>query len=802
MSYKKLKLLLIFILITAGTFFLWGCSQESGKEGVKGQAEIVQVEKAYDLLENLRAAEVVTKSVDFASDKKIFFTINDEKRLVLAQHPTSEIVFKDLYIDQKAKLEFEFGINQAAWDKPGDGVLFEIQIVEEKSQAKLIFAKYIDPKNNTKDRGWFNQSVDLSNFSEKKVSFVFKTTGGPKNDISFDWSGWSSARITWNTETALADYPINLESTKYDLLTEFPRAELGESKNGKARIKKSKIKVNSDYRINGEEREVILAYPLSEFSYALKIPDEASLEVGIGVAAESIGKDVKFEVYVNQDIVFSKHIWGGKDDSSWFDNKINLSRYSGKKVNLRFKTSNYESEAVTNPIMAGWSILRITGVIPVKRSLSSKDRPNIILIVIDTQRADHLTCYGYNRDTSPTLAEIAKNGVLFENAISPSSWTWPATASILTGLYPYTHGIINDESSYLVNSIKTLPELLQENHFTTIGITGNPLVSKDKNFDQGFETFWEMPWTRAEHFNHRFLKWLEGNKNLQFFAYLHYMDPHDPYGAPGDFYDMFDPDYEGTYDFGKRKGVSSAVNPLWEAINYKGEHLDYTERDIEHLAALYDGEIRYWDSQFAHLLDELRRQNVLHKTIIVITSDHGEEFLEHGKLKHGVHLYDETIKVPLIIWAPNMISPQKIKDQVETIDIYATLCKMVGLEIPNEIQGVSLVPWTESSFPDPYAYSQTEHAFIFGARGATKNSIRTLEWKLISTPISNEYELYSLINDKEEKINQFGNHSIGNELKAKLEEWVKTTKNNHQLGVRKGIDEETMKKLKSLGYIR
>ena len=452
--------------------------------------------------------------------------------------------------------------------------------------------------------------------------------------------------------------------------------------------------------------------------------------------------------------------------------------------------------------MAGWSILEVTAISSVARSLSSQDHPNVILIVIDTQRADHLSCYGYKRNTSPTLAKFAEKGILFENAISQSSWTWPATASILTGLYPYTHGIINDESSFMVNSIVTLAEILQENHLTTFAISGNPLISKDKNFDQGFETFVEMPWTRAEHLNHRFEKWLDRNNKLQFFAYLHYMDPHDPYHAPGDFYDMFDPDYRGKYNFDKGNDVSSAVNPLWKAINYGQGDAEYTERDIEHLAALYDGEIRYSDSQFALLLDALKKQNVLDKTIIIITSDHGEEFLEHGKLKHGIHLYDETIKVPLIIWGPEMTEAKRIKEQVETLDIYATLCTMLGIDIPEHIQGESLLPGNDAKSGSSYAYSQTEHAFIFGKGAATKNSVRTIDWKLIHTPSKNEYELYALRKDRGEKDNLFGNHSMGKELKHKLEEWLKKKKTSDLTGVRKGIDEETMKKLRSLGYIR
>ena len=552
----------------------------------------------------------------------------------------------------------------------------------------------------------------------------------------------------------------------------------------------------------GEEREVILANPPSEFGYHLTIPYNAFLEFGIGVVANSEFNGITFEVYVNSDNIYSKRVINS-EYIQWNDERVSLTKYGGKKVNLRFKTvAGSQNQNSKDPTEAGWSNLRITEVIPIDRSLSSKDKPNVILVVIDTQRADHLSCYGYNRDTSPTLNKIAQEGLLFETAISQSSWTWPATATILTGLYPYTHGVTSDERSFLDDSIITLSELLQENHFTTVGISANFLISKGKNFNQGFETFIEMPWisskaSKAEDINHKFYEWLETNKNFQFFAYLHYMDPHDRYSAPGKYQNMFASDYEGENDF----IINGNVHPLWEAINFNKKEVEYTEADIEHLMALYDGEIRYWDSQFSALLERLKKLNVLTKTIIIVTSDHGEEFLEHGKLRHGLQLYDESIRVPLIIWNPEFIKRGRIEEQVETVDIYPTICKILGIEIPGEIQGKSLFPVTELKSLSPYAYSQTEHAFIFGKGRVMKNSIRTTKWKLIFTPFENKYELYSILDDENEKTDLFANHPIGVKLKDKLEQWVeKTTKLNS--GKRQGIDRATLEKLRSLGYIK
>ena len=660
MSIKKARFILPIALTVGVSFFWYGCSQELEKKDVRGPAETVQVKNLYHFLANLENADIITAKANFV--EKTNFIINDEWREVLYEHADSEVTFKNVLIHENAELRFGIGINQGAWDKPGDGVMFEMSIIDATSKNTLLFSKYIDPKNNVEDRKWFDEKTYLGAFAGQTVSFIFKTTGGPKGDRSADWAGWSSPQILAVFDKLLDDYPINIEKTKYDLIEKFPGAEIVTQK---TKIKKSRLRVKYSGAA-GEERQVISAPPPSEFRYHLTIPDKAFLQFGVGVVGDwkwKVVKGVKFEVYVNQDKVFSRHVTNQKEDNHWFDEKIDLSKYSGQTVNLSFRT-HPESPNSTIPVRGGWSNLLISELTPVRRNLSSKDQPNIILIVIDTQRADHLSCYGYHRDTSPNLNKLAQEGVLFENAVSQSSWTWPATATILTGLYPYTHGVISEKRSFLVESINTLAEILQENHFTTFGISANPLISKDKNFDQGFETFIERAWQNAETLNHEFFNWLETNKGLQFFAYLHFMDPHDPYSAPGKYYDMFDPDYEG-----KDKFKNGDVNPLWFAVNFDEGDAEYTDRDIEHLKALYDGEIRYWDSQFGELLEQLKELNILDKTIIVVTSDHGEEFMEHDKLKHGLQLYDETIRVPLIIWFPEIIEPRRIEEQVETVSM-------------------------------------------------------------------------------------------------------------------------------------
>ena len=153
--------------------------------------------RIYNFLENIETSEIITEKADYAKVHVTEFTLDDDRQVVLFEHPNSEVIFKDIYINENAKLKFGIGINQTAWDKTGDGVLFEIIIVDEKSQNNQIFSQYIDPKNYVEDRKWFNNNFDLKAFVGQTVSFTFKTTSGPDKNINYDWAGWAQPQILW-----------------------------------------------------------------------------------------------------------------------------------------------------------------------------------------------------------------------------------------------------------------------------------------------------------------------------------------------------------------------------------------------------------------------------------------------------------------------------------------------------------------------------------------------------------------------------------------------------------------------------
>lgn len=180
------RILIVFILVV-WTFHWSGCLRDS-KEDTASRV-------TYSFLDNARSADVITRRPDYIKFGQEAFTINHDKRAILFEHPDSEVVFKDVPVLENALLQFGIAINQDAWNKGGDGVLFEVRIVDERGHTTQIFSKYIDPKKNTEDRKWFDYNLDLQAFSGQKVSCVLKTTGGPEANLDYDWAGWSDPQL-------------------------------------------------------------------------------------------------------------------------------------------------------------------------------------------------------------------------------------------------------------------------------------------------------------------------------------------------------------------------------------------------------------------------------------------------------------------------------------------------------------------------------------------------------------------------------------------------------------------------------
>ena len=443
------------------------------------------------------------------------------------------------------------------------------------------------------------------------------------------------------------------------------------------------------------------------------------------------------------------------------------------------------------------------GITPVSAA-TQPTPPNIILIIIDTLRSDHLGCYGYRRSTSPAMDAIAAEGVRFDQAISAASWTTPAVMSMFTSLPSSLHQAVLG-STALPEGMTTLAAELKKGGYQTAAIVVNPYTSSKFGFNRGFDLYDDNSIQLAaglgdlDLYNNSVsdkvtqyaVKWLKSSRRSDrpFFLHVFYFDPHYDYMPPSPYDGMFtDPDYCGGQDGSKITTLEG--KPLSNA-------------DKEQILGLYDGEIRFTDDLIKVLIDTLRNMNLLTNTLLVITADHGDEFWEHDGVGHGRTLYDELLRVPLIIHWPNEIKPkQVVTRQVSLIDLMPTILDMVGLPIPSQCRGQSLVSLFKSSssrtFTERPVFAETESKISL-------KCIRTPSQKLIEYIKDKTFEAYDMDNDPFEcddlaLMPQYAGFQL---LLTAYEDWKKRNAEfnatNHPAQTIK-IDPQLMKQLKSLGY--
>ena len=444
---------------------------------------------------------------------------------------------------------------------------------------------------------------------------------------------------------------------------------------------------------------------------------------------------------------------------------------------------------------------------------------NVVVIVIDTLRADHLSCYGYERETSPEIDRFAETAVLFEQAICPAPWTMSSTSSLLSSLYPLTHGLYHASANRpLPESIVTLPEALGDD-WVTGGFVANDLLAPETRINQGFDTY-ELVTTphrpdphadAADKVNGRALPWIRDNRDERFFLYLHYMDPHDPYTDPAEHHREFDPDYTGSFN--------GHIGHYFKTMAQERRRRPWPieERDLENMIARYDGEIRYVDAYVREVLDELATLGLDDRTIVVITADHGEQFLEHGGLKHGTSIYQEEVRVPLLVHVPGVTTkPRRVPTPVATLDLYPTLLDLVDIEAPPELDGKSLadaIRAAGSALPAREVRTETSHGWNWAADGSL---VRNKSWigavirdnqKMIATvddEVSAPDELYDLASDPGETKNLASDDAERTtELRGAVESYKARSEERHVHGTQfSPEDRERMaERLRKLGYI-
>ncbi|WP_363465085.1 sulfatase [Halogeometricum borinquense] len=411
---------------------------------------------------------------------------------------------------------------------------------------------------------------------------------------------------------------------------------------------------------------------------------------------------------------------------------------------------------------------------------------HVILLSGDALRADHLSCHGYHRETTPILDELAAEGIHFTNAYSPSSHTREAVPALLTGEYPD----VAIDSDYRL-ATDTVASTLSEEGYATGGFHSNPFVSRAYGFDQGFDTFDDdlhfgkhklialaqraldklrnRHYARADEINERSLSWIDSlDSDQSFFLWNHYMDTHGPYEPPGEYATLY-----------RESGISERdAQSLYQRAIKDPDSITDEERQL--LIDLYDAEIRYNDEKIGEFLDKLRERELLENSLLVFTADHGDAFGEHGYYEHPRYLHDEITHVPLLVRPPGGTS-DVIETPVSTLDIVATIQDLVN----GESEPSLLTP----SYGDDHrvfsqASGENEHSHI------RRYAIRSADG------------LCFCERDQETDSITFGDcttRSLRDELEAHVEERVRV-ENGESESESDEVDEEIERRLSALGY--
>jgi len=409
----------------------------------------------------------------------------------------------------------------------------------------------------------------------------------------------------------------------------------------------------------------------------VEIPAEAWLGFAVGVVEPDWGFDpVEFRVSACEEahceeVFRSAYDPRGGSEGHWQDHRVSLASHAGTRRSFRFEARRQGEESpFALPVWANPTLYT--------RGAREAGQRNVILLSIDTLRADHLTSYGYRHDTAPFVEErFGQSGTVFESPVAAATITTPSHASMFTSLTPPAHGTL-DGLKRLPKTLPTLAELLRHAGRDTAAITENGWLSIGHGFGRGFDSFVENrspnimdPTGQVDRTFAQARAWLAHNRHKRFFLFLHTFQVHTPYAPPARYEHLF-ADVDGTPIDGE-----SPSHLRWMAE--------------------YDREIRYVDDELRRLFETLDALGLADDTVFILTSDHGEAFLEHGLLEHGSRLDEEVVRVPLMLWGSGIPAGRRVTAPVAHVDLMPTVLEMMGVPVPGWLEGWSLLPLASGS---------------------------------------------------------------------------------------------------------
>ena len=432
--------------------------------------------------------------------------------------------------------------------------------------------------------------------------------------------------------------------------------------------------------------------------------------------------------------------------------------------------------------------------------------PNVLLVLPDALRPDHLGCWGYGRPVSANIDAFAAQSVVFENALSNAPWTKPSVGTLMTAKYPYEHGALNWTDS-LDDGNLTLAEYLRNSNYATYGVQTNPALTRGHNFHQGFQRYIQNTMGTADQVVDTFLSWVE-TRRRPFFAYLHFMDTHVPYNASQAFQEILE-----------RRGIRDVGSGQYTTLDVRAlTYLGMGDEDKQQIVDLYDDAVGYFDTHFGRLLEGLSRIGELEDTIVILLADHGEEFWEHGGFAHGQSLYQEVIRVPLMIRYPKKLAAKRVGPYVSLKDVFPTIRHLLGDTGGRRSSGQSLLPLVFSNrepvsdpiFCEGILYGEEKKGAVWEGWKLIENTGLTY---LSTLPLlgdmtkyavkqpDHRYELYDLGTDARESVNLVENRP---ERLSAMKNRLSSFSVRHELVSRQTESdlEKKRKDMRTLGYIK
>jgi arylsulfatase A-like enzyme len=553
----------------------------------------------------------------------------------------------------------------------------------------------------------------------------------------------------------------------------------------------------------------LAAVPPTTIALGLKIPPGARFQFGFGIRgdreheqAKGDGMAAEFAVLISagghEEAAFRRTVRLRPNRGFTLDSgSIDLSRFAGREVAFRLVTDGDERA------MAFW----VNPVVYVPRS----DARFVVLISLDTLRADHLACYGYERDTSPNIDLLARDGVRFAETRAPSPWTLPSHVSMMTGLDTINHGVMGADRR-TDPLIPMLAELLKAKDFCSAAFTGGGLVHEGFGFDRGFDSYETVAsigiGNAAVRICEKASSWLERHTDRDAFLFIHTYQTHYPYRARA--------------PWGGRYAREGAKASLAKIRDFRERYTPLSEEETRDIVDLYDGAIRYADeSLIAPLVAKLKALEIYDRTMIVLTSDHGEEFYEHGSWLHASTLYEEVLRVPLVIkFFGSRNAGKVLRTPSFGVDVMPTIAEELGLGLaPESLDGVSLRRLADggdsaargtarSGISDIYHHVKGDYilgktSLLRDPYAFIRNELPTLEdltaFRTPPPPLA-DIELYDVAGDPDETRNLAKEKpELVREFLALLREKYRPRKKPGAAKVELG--EDLIKELKTLGYL-